>query len=72
MNSFAQNFKLTPGDTLTSVVIHADRKVTFKIYALCLVKSPSGIKMNALLYSIRTDSGFPFSKSHNCRTKNPQ
>src|ERR1035437_2002809 len=33
MNSFAQNFKLTPGDTLTSVVIHADRKVTFKIYA---------------------------------------
>jgi enterochelin esterase-like enzyme len=33
MNLFAQNFTPTPGDTLTSVVIHADRKVTFKIYA---------------------------------------
>ena len=33
INLFAQNFTPTPGDTLTSVVVHADRKVTFKIFA---------------------------------------
>ncbi len=32
-NSLAQNFQLSPGDTLTSVTIHQDQKVTFKIYA---------------------------------------
>lgn len=31
--SFAQNFQLSPGDTLTSVTIHQDQKVTFKVYA---------------------------------------
>jgi len=30
---FSQNFKLTPNDTLTSVVIHPDHKITFEIYA---------------------------------------
>jgi enterochelin esterase-like enzyme len=32
-NLFAQNLRLTPGDTLTSVIVHADKKVTFKIFA---------------------------------------
>jgi len=32
-NLLAQNYRLTPGDTLTSVVISTDRKVTFKLYA---------------------------------------
>jgi hypothetical protein len=39
------------------------------IKQLCLVKSPSWIKMNALIYSINIDTEFSFSKSHNCRTK---
>ncbi len=30
---FSQNFKLSPNDTLTSVVIHPDHSVTFEIYA---------------------------------------
>lgn len=33
LGSFAQNFQLSPGDTLTSVKVHPDKKVTFKIYA---------------------------------------
>ena len=33
LGSFAQNFQLSPGDTLTSVTVHPDKKVTFKIYA---------------------------------------
>lgn len=33
-NLFAQNFGLTPGDTLTSVIIHSDNTVSFKIYSV--------------------------------------
>jgi enterochelin esterase family protein len=34
INLFAQNFRLTPGDTLTSVIIHSDKTVSFKIYSV--------------------------------------
>jgi len=30
---FSQDFRITPGDTLTSVVLHPDNTVTFSIYA---------------------------------------
>ena len=30
---FSQNFQPTPNDTLTSVIVHPDKSITFKIYA---------------------------------------
>ena len=33
LNIHPQNFRITPGDTLTSLIVHPDKKVTFKMYA---------------------------------------